>query len=339
MANEHETEKQLKTEAGNKPMNGKDTNEKKEPSKSLFKQKRFWIPLFIILVAGLIFWNWYKAQLGFVSTDDAFVDGNKLSLASKMLGRITKLYADEGDKVNQGELLVRLDSTDLIAQRDQALNSLKLAKDNIQLAQVNLNKAKVDFQRSQQQYESKIIPKEQYQHSESALEAAQAEFNIANTKIGTANAQLNVIKTQLQNTEIYAPMSGVVAKRWVMKGDVVQPGQPIFSIYNLDSLWVTADLQETDLKSIKENQDVEIDVDSYPDHKFEGKVVQIGTNTAAQFALIPPSNAAGNFTKITQRIPIKISIKNMGSTDKESKDTDVKLLPGMSVEVKIRVEK
>lgn len=299
------------------------------------KQKKFWIPFLIILIAALVFWNWYKGQLGFVSTDDAFIDGDRLSLASKMLGRITDLYADEGDNVAKGELLVRLDSTDLIAQREQAFNSLKLAKDNIQLAQVNLDKARTDFQRSQQQYESKIIPKEQYEHSQSALDAAQAEFNIANTKIGAADAQLNVIKTQLQNTEIYSPMSGVVAKRWVLKGDVVQPGQPIFSIYNLDSLWVTADLQETDLSSIKEGQDVEINVDSYPNHNFEGKVVQIGSNTAAQFALIPPSNAAGNFTKITQRIPIKISIHQTGSNENDA----AKLLPGMSVEVKIRVEK
>jgi membrane fusion protein, multidrug efflux system len=335
MANEPVKENQTKTEAGNKPMNGKDTNSEKKTSKSFLKQKKFWIPFLIILIAALVFWNWYKGQLGFVSTDDAFIDGNKLSLASKTLGRITNLYADEGDNVAKGELLVRLDSTDLIAQREQAFNSFKLAKDNIVLAQVNLDKAKVDFQRAQQQYDSKIIPKEQYEHSQSALAAAQAQYNIANTRIGTANAQLNVIKTQLQNTVIFAPMSGVVAKRWVLQGDVVQPGQPIFSIYNLDSLWVTADLQETDLESIKEGQSVEIDVDSYPNHNFEGKVIQIGSNTAAQFALIPPSNAAGNFTKITQRIPIKISIRQAGNNNKNS----LKLLPGMSVEVKIRVEK
>jgi membrane fusion protein (multidrug efflux system) len=333
MAVNIEKEQQLKTGSGNIPENGQDVNGKTTKAGSFLKQKRILIPFFIILIAGIIFWFWYKGQLGYVSTDDAYVDGDKLSLASKMLGRITLLYADEGDNVTKGELLVRLDSTDLIAQRDQALISLKLAKDNIQLAQVNLDKAQQDFERSKQQYEGKIIPKEQYDHSQSALNAAQAEFNISNTKIGTAKAQLNVINTQLQNAEIYSPMNGVVAKRWVMKGDVVQPGQPIFSIYNLDSLWVTSDLQETDLASIKVGEDVEINVDSYPNHKFTGKVIQIGSNTASQFALIPPSNAAGNFTKITQRIPIKISIHQIGKDD-----SSFKLLPGMSVEVKIKVE-
>jgi membrane fusion protein (multidrug efflux system) len=252
MAVNTETEKELKTGSGKTPVDGQGEKKNKTKTGSLLKQKRIWIPFFIILTAGIVFWFWYKAQLGYASTDDAFIDGNKLSLASKMLGRITVLYADEGSKVTRGELLVRLDSTDLIAQRDQAVNSLKLSKDNIQLAKVNLDKATQDFQRAKQQYEGKIIPKEQYDHAQSSLDAAEAEFNIAKTKIGTANAQLNVINTQLQNTMIYSPMDGVVAKRWVIQGDVVQPGQPIFSIYNLDSLWVTADLQETDLASIKE---------------------------------------------------------------------------------------
>ena len=337
MAESRDTEKTT-IETGNKTMNGNKLDNNTN-SKSLLKQKRFWIPFFIILIAAAAAWYWYQGQLGYVSTDDAFIDGNKLSLASKMLGRITSLYADEGDNVTRGELLVRLDSTDLIAQRDQALISLKLAQDNIQLAQVNLSKAQTDYERAKQQYDDNIIPKEQYDHSKSALDAAKAELNIAYTKVQTAKAQLNVINTQLQNTTIYSPMNGVVAKSWMLEGDVVQPGQPIFSIYNLDSLWVESDLQETDISSIKVGQDVEIDVDSYPDHVFEGKVIQIGTNTASQFALIPPSNAAGNFTKITQRIPVKISIQSVQQQNQKSDPGSYKLLPGMSVEVKIRVQK
>jgi membrane fusion protein, multidrug efflux system len=317
--------------------NGKDENNKSN-SKSLLKQKKFWIPFFIILIAGIFAWKWYEGQLGYVSTDDAFVDGNKLSLSSKVLGRITNLYTDEGDKVTKGELLVRLDSTDLIAQRDQAMNYLKLSQDNIQLAQVKLDKAQTDYDRAKQQLENKIIPKEQFDHAKSDLETAQAELNIARTKIGSSKAQLNLINTELQNTKIYTSMDGVVAKKWLLEGDVVQPGQPIFAIYNLDSLWVTADLQETDLASIKIGEEVEIDVDSYPDNIFKGEVIQIGSNTASQFALIPPSNAAGNFTKITQRIPVKISVEHIESKNQNS-NNDPKLLPGMSVEVKIKVAK
>ena len=337
MADSTETKQPEAMTRDESKQNGKDKNGEAN-SKSLLMQKKFWIPFFIILIAAIVAWKWYEGQLGYVSTDDAFIDGNKLSLSSKVLGRITNLYADEGDKVTKGELLVRLDSTDLIAQRDQALNSLKLSQDNILLSQVKLNKAQTDYDRAKQQFESKIIPKEQFDHAKSDFETAQAELNIAKTKIGSARAQLNVINTQLQNTKIYTSMDGVVAKNWVLEGDVVQPGQPIFAIYNLDSLWITADLQETDLASIKKGEDVEIDVDSYPDNVFKGKVIQIGTNTASQFALIPPSNAAGNFTKITQRIPVKISIDHIESKNKNLNVDPPKLLPGMSVEVKIKVE-
>lgn len=337
MADSHETNHKETMVKDNLMQNGKDEN-RQANSKSLLKQKKFWIPFFIILIAAIFAWKWYEGQLGYVSTDDAFIDGNKLSLSSKVLGRITNLYADEGDNVKKGELLVRLDSTDLIAQRDQALNSLKLSQDNIQLAQVKLDKAQTDYERAKQQFESKIIPKEQFDHAKSDFETTQVELNIAKTKIGSAKALLNVINTQLQNTKIYTPMDGVVAKNWVLEGDVVQPGQPIFAIYNLDSLWVTADLQETDLASVKIGEEVEIDVDSYPDYIFKGKVIQIGSNTASQFALIPPSNAAGNFTKITQRIPVKISVNHIESKNQNSNENDPKLLPGMSVEVKIKVE-
>ncbi len=334
MSTNAKTEKNAGIETDKIPMNGNEKN-KETKNKSILKRKRFWIPLSIIIIIIIAVWYWYKGQIGFVSTDDAYIDGNKLSLASKMLGRITELYADENNNVSRGELLVRLDSTDLMAQRDQALISLRLAKDNIQLAQVNLNKAQIDFERAKQQLEEKIIPKEDYDHAQSALQSAQAEFDISRTKVGAAEAQLNVINTQLQNTSIYSPMSGVIAKRWVLKGDVVQPGQPIFSIYNLDSVWVTANLQETDLDNIKSGDNVEINVDSYPNDKFEGKVIQLGTNTASQFALIPPSNASGNFTKVTQRIPIKISIRQ---SDNNGNDDKVILLPGMSVEIKIKVK-
>ncbi len=334
MAVNTETEK-LKTDAGETPTDGRDSNGKEIKPVFILKQKRVWIPLLIIVIAILAVWYWYQGQIGFVSTDDAYVDGNKLTLASKILGRITSLYADEGINVRKGELLVRVDSTDLMAERDQALVSLKLSKDNIKLAQINLNKAQNDFDRSRQQYEGKIIPKEEFDHAQSAFQAAQAEFDISRTKISTAEAQLNVINTRLQNTSIYSPMDGIIAKRWVLQGDVVQPGQPIFSIYNIDSVWITANLQETDLAAIKLNENAEITVDSYPEDKFEGKVLQLGTNTASQFALIPPSNASGNFTKVTQRIPIKLSISQ---TNNHGNDDRAVLLPGMSVEIKIKVK-
>jgi membrane fusion protein, multidrug efflux system len=309
---------------------GKNGNE--NDNGSVFMKKRVIIPslLLIIVLAGVVYW--YLGTLGYITTDDAYVDGNKLAISSKILGRISKLTVDEGDTVKAGQVLVRIDSTDLKAQENQASAALDLAQESITLSKVNLDKAQEDFDRAENQYNSKIIPKEQYDHAQKALEAAKAEYAIAQSKINASKAQLNVIKTELGNTVITAPMNGVIAKRWVLKGDVVQPGQPIFTLYNLNNIWVTAEFQETDLASIHMGDTVQISVDTYPNQPFVGKVFQLPSNTASEFSLIPPDNASGNFTKVTQRAPVKISIAPEGMKSKKS----FSLLPGMSVEVSIK---
>ena len=309
-----------------------DNSQGKESGKAFYQKKKIIIPFILLIIACIYAWYWYQGTLGFVTTDDAFIDGNRLSLSSKILGRITKLYADEGDSVKAGEVLVKIDSTDLTAQKNQIISSLRLAEVNLQLSKVSLEKAAEDYNRAQIQYKANIIPKEQLDHAQKAFQSANAQIDIDKSKIDNAKAQLEVIITQLKNTTIYSPMDGVVAKRWVLEGNVVQPGEPIFSIYDLKNIWVTANLQETDISEVKKEKDVEISIDSYPDQQFKGKVLLIGTNTASQFSLIPPNNAAGNFTKVTQRIPIKISIEPVKTNDK------INLLPGMSAFVKIKVK-
>jgi len=304
-----------------------------------YKKKKIFIPTLIILIVAVLGVYWYIGQLAYVSTDDALIDSNRLSVSSKILGRITELTVDEGDSVKQGQLLVQLDSTDLKAQEIQARAALNLARESIKLSRVNLSTAQEDFNRAEKQYEGKIISEENFQHIQSALEAAKAQLNIDKTKVETSRAHLNVIKTELLNTSIYSPMNGVLGKRWVLKGDVVQPGQPIFTIFDLSNIWVTAYLEETKLSSINIGDKVEISVDAYPDQNFSGKVYQIGSNTASQFSLIPPSNASGNFTKVTQRIPIKISIEPVNEMGSPDPADNFKLLPGMSVEIKIKIKK
>ena len=147
-----------------------------------YKQKRIIIPAIILIIAAVFAWRWYENRLAYVSTDDAFIDGNKLSVSSKILGRITKLTVDEGDTVKQGQLLVQLDSTDLKARENQAKATLNLARESISLAQVNLAKAQDDYKRAEQQFNDRVIPKEQYDHAQKALEASQAELNMDKTK-------------------------------------------------------------------------------------------------------------------------------------------------------------
>jgi membrane fusion protein, multidrug efflux system len=309
-----------------------DTNNKAPRENNRRRWPAVIISLVIILAAVYVAWRWYAGTLGYVSTDDAMIDANRMSVSSKILGRITLLNAEEGDAVDIGQVLVQLDVSDLRAQRAQAQAALVLAEENVSLAQVNLARAQQDFKRAEVQFQNNTIPAEQYDHAQKELEATQAKLEIAQAQTGASHAQISVIDTSLKNATIIAPMKGTVSKRWVLPGDVVQPGQAIFALSDLDSVWVTANLEETKLGRIRPGDSVAISVDAYPHSRFAGVVAQIGSNTAAQFSLIPPNNASGNFTKITQRVPVKISLEKRSATDNAHK-----LLPGMSVSVKIKI--
>ncbi len=333
MAQNEDIKEKIKTDSRAVPTNHEDDGNIDEVP--LFKKKRVIIPILLLLIVSAIGgYLWYMNLQNFVSTDDAYVDANSVSISSKVLGRIVYLGTDEGDTVKAGQVLVRLDDSDLRAQEISAKAGLELAQKSIPLAKVNVNGAQDDFNRAESQYKNGIITKEQYDHLQKALEATQAEYNIELSKITAAKSKIGVIETQLNNTIIAAPMDGVVAKRWVLTGDVVQPGQPIFAIYDLKNIWITANLEETKLSYILLGEPVEIDVDSYPNVKFSGKVFEIGNYTASEFSLIPPNNASGNFTKVTQRVPVKISIDDPETANKQQPI----LRPGMSVEVSVKVK-
>ena len=313
----------------------------------------------IIAVFG-VGWYYYWQYTKYYSTDDAYLDSDRVSVSSKILGRILRIQSQEGDTVHAGQLLVELDSSDLVAQRiqavamrDQAIASVtqatakyELDQKNIRVQEINVEKAKEDLDRATVQYDGKVITKEQFDHTGKAYEAAAAQLDAsraqlavgksqiesASLTIKTATAQIGTIETSLLNTRIFSPAGGRVAKRWLLPGDVVQPGQSVYTITKDSLLWVTAYYEETKVGGIHDKQKAEYTIDAFPGVTFFGKVFNIGTNTAAQFSLIPPNNASGNFTKVTQRIPIKISIDQC-----DSKDSTVKqrLVSGMSVVVKL----
>lgn len=315
--------------------NNEEGFEQEIDSVPIYKKKSAWIGVALILIVIAIGIYWFIGSLGFVSTDDAYIDGNKLNVSPKTLGRVVKLYVDERDTVKAGQLIAELDSTDLIARLNQAKAVLNNARVSIELAKVNVEKNQINFDRAAAQYKDNVIPKADFDNAQKTLEASQAEYNIAQSRIATAHADIKVIESNLENIKLYSTIDGVVAKRWLLEGDIVQPGQPIFTIYDMNNIWITAQLEETNIHNIQINDEVEISVDAYPDRIFTGIVYQIGTNTAAQFALIPPSNASGNFTKVTQRIPVKISIKS----ENLNNPVQFGLLPGMSVEVSIKEKK
>ena len=331
------------------------------PGSSKGRKIRAYILLGLVVLGVIIVgWYYYLQYTKYYSTDDAYIDSDRVSVSSKILGRILRTHADEGDTIHFGQLLVELDSSDLVSQRVQALAvrdqsvasvtqaaaKYELDQKNTQVQEINVEKAKEDLDRATIQFDGKVITKEQFDHANKTYQAAVAQLNAsraqlavgksqiesASLTIKTAAAQIGTIETSLRNTRIYSFARGRIAKRWLLPGDIVQPGQSVFTITKDSLLWVTAFYEETKVGGIHDKQQAEFTVDAFPGITFHGKVYSIGTNTAAQFSLIPPNNASGNFTKVTQRIPVKISIDHCVGID-----TTVmhRLVSGMSVVVKI----
>jgi membrane fusion protein (multidrug efflux system) len=322
---------------------------------------KLYIPLVVvvaIVLAGSIYW--YIDYSSYIKTDDAYVTSDVVTVSPKIMGRISKIYAEEGDMVKAGDLLAELDSSDLIAQRQQ-LESMVLQTEagisqaeakyqydlkNIEVLRIGMERAKEDLERAQAQYSGGVMTKEQFEHLKKAKESAEAQFAAAQAQIqvsktlvesanaakGTALAQIEIVQTQLRNTKLYAPADGVIAKRWLLPGDIVTAGQSVYTVNNDSKFWVTVYLEETKVGNLRIGEKAKFTLDTYPGIVFTGEVFLLGSTTASQFSLIPPSNASGNFTKVTQRIPLKISIDGVET----GQDVHLyRLMTGMSAVVKI----
>jgi membrane fusion protein, multidrug efflux system len=223
------------------------------------------------------------------------------------------------------------------------------AKANIETARVRLWKAQQDYKRFANLIQDGSITQQQFDQAKADRDAAQATYNAAkeqyhaaqeqvsttrtqlavtNTGVDVRQADVDFAKLQLSYTTITAPASGIVSKRNVQKGQLIQPGQSLFAIVNDNSIFVTANFKETQLENIREGQKVIIKVDAFPDEHVEGTIYNFSPATGAKFALLPPDNATGNFVKVVQRVPVKIKIN-------ASKDLLSKLRPGMSVKVSV----
>lgn len=164
----------------------------------------------------------------------------------------------------------------------------------------------------------------------SQVAAAQAGLKGADARLAAAEAAVGTAETQVGYTVLTAPIAGVVARRRVEPGELVQPGQPLLSIVPSTDIWVTANLKETELEQVRVGNPVEFTVDAYHDLRFHGTVESLSPATGARFALLPPDNASGNFTKVVQRVPVRIAV--------QSEDAEHPLRPGMSVDVTIKVK-
>ena len=154
--------------------------------------------------------------------------------------------------------------------------------------------------------------------------AQRARVNAAEARVKQLAAAVRQAELSLEYATVKAPVKGIVSRKTIEPGQVIQPGQPLMSIIPLDRVWITANFKETQLEDMRAGQRAAVDVDAYGGKDFNGKVESIAAATGARFSLLPPENATGNFVKVVQRVPVKIVLD-------EGQDPNHLLRPGMSV--------
>ncbi len=299
---------------------------------AFFREKRkvYYLTFILMAVTIGIFWTWRVYFYPFESTEDATIQANDMSISPVIAGQITEMKVEEGSVVQPGDLLFAVDDTLLKIQREKVVAALQHVQDEAHVQSIRRNLALDTFKRAQTEFEAGVISSEMFQQAEKNLEMAQAALESILSLIEVQAADLQFIEKQIQLAKVRAPAAGVVGKIWHTPGEVVASGQTTLTLFDLANVWVEAKIEETKISSIRLGDPVTLTVDAYPHLNLKGIVVVVGAAAASQFALIPANNTSGNFTKVTQRVPLKIAFKI--SDD----NSDIYLRPGMSVKVKIR---
>jgi membrane fusion protein (multidrug efflux system) len=266
-----------------------------------------------ILAAGWFVWNYVM----YVTTDNAQIEGHFVMLAPKVGGYIVKVNIQEGQRVKKGDVLVEIDPRDYE-------NTFRQVSGELTSVEARKNDAERMYRRITQLKNQGAVSQQQYDTTSSTYNETKAKWDAVSAQV--AQAQLN-----LANTKIVAPSDGFIAKKSVEIGQLAAPGIPLIGFVDANERWVTANFKETDLSSIKPGAKVKVEVDAIGGRSFEGKVEAISSATGATFTLIPPDNATGNFTKVVQRVPVKIGLNQLKEGDAEI------LRVGLSAYVKVSV--
>lgn len=241
-----------------------------------------------------------------------------------------------------------------------AIFSTETTQESIKSAQAKLNKTKEDYKRIKNMYSAKAATQADMDNVSAELEVAQAQYDMAQKQFKASQSQsagvrsqalgqqsmislaealvrqreaeLKLAVTQLDYTTIEAPCDGIVSKRSIEAGQYISIGSPLCSVIDNTTLWISANFKETQLQHMKIGQAVEIKIDAYPDMKLKGKLNSFVGATGAKFSLLPPDNSTGNFVKIVQRVPVKISIDHLTKAQLKA------LFPGLSAYVTVKTK-
>src|SRR5438477_26852 len=243
----------------------------------------------VLLVAVFFLWRYLSS---YESTDDAQVDGHLNAISARVSGHVLKLLVNDNQYVDAGAPLVGIDPKDYQLAVNSARAAVSAAEQQVAQAQAKLEQAEANLR-------SAGTAPQQMAAIRSRAQSAQAQAQ-------QKKAELDQAILNLQYTRIVAPVSGIVSNRTVEVGQNVSIGQQLMKIINLDDIWVTANFKETQLRELRPGQPAKIAVDAYG-RKYKGHVESIAGASGALFSLLPPENATGNYVKVVQRLPVKIT--------------------------------
>lgn len=310
--------------------------------------------------AGALYF--YATGGRFVTTENAYVKADKIAISADVSGRVVAVQVFENQVVNKGALLFKLDTEPFKIKLKQEEARLAAARQTIaalkaeyreKLAERREVEGDVAFYKRRVERQRKLHGKGFA--SQSKLDDAEQELRAARNRISSINQALarvtarlggnvdidpathpavrevlsarDAVALDIRRAEVHAPSDGIVTNFGLEVGEYIVAGAPVFSLVGTEKVWVRANYKETDLTHVKVGQTATLSVDTYPDVTFQARVASIAPATGAEFALLPPQNASGNWVKVVQRLPVRLELMKTYE--------DAKLRAGMSVIVEI----
>ncbi|MGH8302435.1 MAG: efflux RND transporter periplasmic adaptor subunit [Steroidobacteraceae bacterium] len=316
------------------------------PERDARQQRRrrvaFRILAVVVVVAVILAAAWYfLVGRWYESTDDAYVDGNVVQITPQIAGTVISIGADDNDYARAGEPLVTLDRSNedvALAQAEAALaqtvrrvrglySAVSNAQANVAVRQSEVRQAEADYGRRQGLAASGAVSTEDLAHARDALTGARSALSAAQAQLATKGAmvedthiashpdvmaaaeKVRAAWLDVERTTLIAPVSGYVAERTVQVGQRVQPGTPLMAVVPLHQVWVDANFKETQLGRMRIGQAVTLTSDLYGGNvTYHGRIAGLGIGTGSAFSLLPAQNASGNWIKIVQRLPVRITL-------------------------------
>ena len=267
----------------------------------------------LIVLIGVYF---VVQHLRWVETDNASIQAHAVLLSPKVNGFLSEVNVQEGDLVKKDQILSKMDARDY----ENSLEQLKAQRRSLEARYAD---AARNYRRQQDLVKSGSVSQQQFDTSKTL------NVDVA-ASIDSLDRQINQAQLNIDYTIVKAPSDGKIAKKSAELGQFVAAGTPLFGFVSSESRWVVANFKETDLDDIHVGALAEIDVDAFNGKTYQGKVEAISSATGSTFTLLPPDNATGNFTKVVQRIPVRITLDGMGKAEYE------KFPSGASVIVRVR---